>query len=138
MLSGDGLELIYRALAKNGDTASLSAPEITRRALAGECARSAETVEAFCCILGTNASNLALTLGATGGIYIGGGIVPRLGNLFQQSGFRQRFEQKGRFAPYLAHIPVFVITTEFPAFLGVSAILSKELRSQTEKVATSS
>ena len=48
-------------------------------------------------MLGTIASNLALTLGARGGVYIGGGIVPRLGNRFDASGFRQRFESKGRF-----------------------------------------
>jgi glucokinase len=78
-------------------------------------------------MLGTAAGNLAITLGATGGVYIGGGIVPRLGDLFMQSSFRQRFEAKGRFANYLAAIPTFLITAEYPAFLGVSAILSEKL-----------
>jgi glucokinase len=68
-----------------------------------------------------------VTLGALGGIYIGGGVVPHLGTLFQASPFRRRFEAKGRFEAYLANIPTFVITAEYPAFLGVSAILDEQL-----------
>jgi glucokinase len=128
-LSGSGLELLYRALARlrGGVPANLDAPEITRRALAGECAVCDEAVETFCGMLGTVAGNLAVTLGATGGIYIGGGIVPRLGERFERSGFRRRFEQKGRFTQYLARIPTWVITADYPAFLGVSAILAERL-----------
>jgi len=75
----------------------------------------------------TVAGNLAITLGAQGGIYIGGGIIPRLGERFARSKFRARFEQKGRFVHYLAAVPTYVITAEYPAFLGVSAILSEKL-----------
>jgi glucokinase len=78
-------------------------------------------------MLGTVAGNLAVTLGAQGGIYIGGGIVPRLGERFAASSFRSRFEQKGRFAAYLAQVPTFVITADYPAFLGVSALLADKL-----------
>ena len=128
-LSGVGLELIYRALAHIGGHAdeSLGAPEISRRGLAGDplCDR---VLDVFCCMLGTVAGNLAITLGAQGGIYIGGGIVPRLGERFDRSGFRARFEHKGRFVGYLAQVPTFVITAEYPAFLGVSAILAEMLR----------
>ena len=129
LLSGDGLELIYRALADaaGASPARLEAPEITRRALAGECALCDAAIEAFCCMLGTVAGNLAITLGAQGGIYIGGGIVPRLGARFAASGFRARFEQKGRFVGYLAQVPTFLITAEYPAFVGVSAILAEKL-----------
>ena len=77
----------------------------------------------FCLILGSAASNLAVTLGAMGGIYIGGGIVPRLGEHFDRSGFRARFEDKGRFADYARAIPTFVITAEHATFVGASAIL---------------
>ncbi|MES3022899.1 MAG: glucokinase [Pseudomonadota bacterium] len=128
-LSGDGLELLYRALADQaGRTeAPLSAPEISRRACAGECALCDQAVEVFCGMLGTVAGNLAITLGAQGGIYIGGGIVPKLGARFGQSAFRRRFEQKGRFSGYLAQVPTYVITAEYPAFLGVSAILAEKL-----------
>jgi glucokinase len=129
LLSGAGVELIYRALANLRGAAepALDAPEISRRALAGECALCEEVVEAFCGMLGTVAGNLAVTLGAQGGVYIGGGIVPRLGERFGRSCFRRRFEQKGRFAAYLGAVPTYVITAEYPAFLGVSAILAERL-----------
>ena len=129
LMSGVGIELIYRALADLGDLPyePLPAAEISRRALAGECTLCDEVIEAFCCMLGTVAGNVAITLGAQGGIYIGGGIVPRLAERFDRSGFRARFEHKGRFANYLAQIPTYVITAQYPAFVGVSAILSEKL-----------
>jgi len=128
-LSGAGVELIYRALAhiQGESVENLSAPEISRRALAGECALSEQVVEVFCGMLGCAAGNLAVTLGAQGGVYIGGGIVPRLGERFAQSCFRERFEKKGRFASYLSQVPTYVITAEYPAFLGVSAVLAEKL-----------
>jgi len=128
-LSGAGVELIYRALAHHQGRApeALGAPEISRRALSGECALCDQVVEVFCGMLGTVAGNLAVTLGSQGGVFIGGGIVPRLGERFARSCFRARFEQKGRFAAYLAQVPTYVITAEYPAFLGVSAILDKRL-----------
>ena len=131
-LSGDGIELLYRALSSRAslDVAPLDAPEISRRALMGECAICDLTIETFCGMLGTVAGNLAITLGAQGGIYIGGGIIPRLGERFARSKFRARFEQKGRFVHYLAAVPTFVITAQYPAFLGVSAILSEKLGEQ--------
>jgi glucokinase len=129
LLSGAGVELIYRALAHHlGRPAEpLDAPEISRRGLAGECALCEQVIETFCGMLGCVAGNLAVTLGAQGGVYIGGGIVPRLGERFGRSCFRQRFEQKGRFAGYLAQVPTYVITAEYPAFLGVSAVLADRL-----------
>jgi glucokinase len=128
-LSGDGIELLYRALAAQAGQPGegLDAPEISRRALAGDCPLCDQAIEMFCGMLGTVAGNLAITLGAQGGIYIGGGIVPRLGERFASSSFRARFEQKGRFVHYLAQVPTYVITAEYPAFLGVSAILSETL-----------
>ena len=128
-LSGDGIELMHRALTshKGLSPPSLEAPEISRRALAGECTLCEQVIDMFCGMLGTVAGNLAITLGAQGGIYIGGGIVPRLGDMFARSSFRYRFEQKGRFVHYLAQVPTFVITAQYPAFLGVSAILAEKL-----------
>lgn len=130
LLSGFGLELMYRAFADRAGKPdeALAAAEIARRALAAECPVCDATIECFCCMLGTVASNLAVTLGALGGLYIGGGIVPRLGERFAQSGFRRRFEQKGRFSSYVAQIPSYVITAEYPAFSGVAAILAAHLR----------
>jgi glucokinase len=125
LLSGPGLELIHRALRDRAGLApqALAAPEITRRAwtAATPCA---ETLDAFCAVLGTVAANLAVTLGALGGIYIGGGIVPRLGEYFDRSPFRARFEDKGRFSDYVKGIPTYVITAEHATFVGASAILA--------------
>ena len=130
LVSGPGLELIYRALAaRNGvETPNRSAPDIVQAVLAGDTELCAEVVECFCAMLGTVAANVAVTLGAVGGIYIGAGIVPRLGEVFDRSAFRQRFESKGRFADYLAQIPTYVITATHPAFLGVAAILGAHLQ----------
>jgi glucokinase len=77
----------------------------------------------FCAMLGTIAGNLALTLGARGGIYIAGGIVPKLGPAFAQSEFRTRFEAKGRFRGYLKDIPTYVIMRPVPALLGAARLL---------------
>ena len=133
-LSGSGLELIYGLLAESRgkDRLPLQAADITAKAQSGECPLCRETVALFCRMLGTVAGNLALTLGARGGIYIGGGIVPRLGEAFFTSGFRQRFEEKGRFSSYLSRVPVYVVLDTFAAFTGVSAMLEQHL-SETEK-----
>jgi glucokinase len=84
-----------------------------------------ETTTMFCAMLGTMAGNLALTLGARGGVYIGGGIVPKLGQIFLDSPFRERFEGKGRLRSYLEAIPTFVVTHPLPAFLGCAALLAQ-------------
>ena len=78
-------------------TAALSAEHITQRAAAGTDARAVETLDLFSGWLGAVAGDLALTLGAKGGIYLAGGIAGRLGPLFNKILFRQRFEAKGRF-----------------------------------------
>jgi len=126
LLSGSGLEAIHRVLSGE----SLAAPDITKQALDGSCDACIRTVETFCGILGSVAGNVALTLGATGGMYIGGGIVPRLGSLFAQSSFRRRFEDKGRLSPYLARIPTWLITEPYPALQGVAAMLSAHIANQ--------
>ncbi len=130
LLSGPGLELVDAALRDRAGlpAAGLPAPEITRRALDGSDALCAEAVDTFCAMLGTAAANMAVTLGALGGVYIGGGIVPRLGEYFDRSPFRARFEDKGRFSDYLRAIPSFVVTAENATFLGASAILATQLQ----------
>lgn len=129
LLSGPGLELIHAALRDRAGVApaGLKAPEISRRALDGSDALCGEAVDAFCAMLGSAAGNLAVTLGAMGGIYIGGGIVPRLGAYFDRSAFRQRFEDHGRHSDYLKRIPTFVITAAQATFVGAAAILDAQL-----------
>jgi glucokinase len=86
-----------------------------------------ESIDVFCAILGTAAANLAVTQGAFGGIYIGGGIVPRLGTNFDKSPFRSRFEDKGRFSGYMKGIPTFVITAPDATLMGASTLLANQL-----------
>ena len=130
LVSGPGLELTYRALLYRAGRAvqALPAPEITRLALEDSDAVCVEALEAFCAMLGTAASNLAVTQGAMGGVFIGGGIVPRLGTWFDRSPFRARFEDKGRFSEYLRAIPTYVITAEHATLDGASAVLAKQLQ----------
>lgn len=125
LLSGPGLVNMYLALAEveGWPAEALEPAMITDRALAGTCHHCREVLEMFCGMLGTAAGNLAITLGAQGGIYIGGGIVPRLGDFFDQSPFRARFEAKGRFSAYLAAVPTWVITAAHPALRGVATAL---------------
>jgi glucokinase len=133
LISGPGMEVIYRALAhRNGlDAAERTAATILSGALEEGDALCLETLECFCGMLGGAAANLAVTLGAFGGVYIGGGIVPRMGEWFASSPFRARFEAKGRFSDYLADIPTYVITTPNPAFHGVATILAEHLRGRS-------
>lgn len=115
LISGPGLSLLHELL--HGEE-GIGAPEIGRRMQDGD-APAGDTFETFCRLLGTVASNLALTLGAGGGIYIGGGILPRHAQRFASSGFRERFEAKARYKDYLAAIPTFLITEQAPALIGL-------------------
>lgn len=100
------------------------AADVTDAALKAGHPQALEALNLFCSVLGSVAGNLALTLGARGGVYVGGGIVPRLGAWFDTSPFRERFEAKGRFQPYLSELPVWVITsTQSPALLGAARAL---------------
>lgn len=129
-VSGPGLVLIREALAMSRGMASdkdLSPSDIVTRGLSGGDALSLEAIDCFCGMLGTVAANLAVTLGARGGIYIGGGVVPRLGAYFVASPFRPRFERKGRFSEFTGRIPTWLITAPYPALQGASAILADHL-----------
>ena len=122
VLCGPGLVNLYDAVcALEGVVPKvLTPPEITRRAREGSCRLCLEALSMFCAMLGTLAGNLVLTLGAVGGCYIGGGIVPGLGSFFTNSHFRDRFEDKGRFADYLSRVPTYVIRSKLPAFVGLA------------------
>ena len=73
-------------------------------------------------MLGGLAGNLALTLGAHGGVYIAGGIAPRIADDLAASRFRESFEAKGRFKSYLKEIPTSVVLHPTPAFLGLAQL----------------
>jgi len=134
-LSGPGLVNLYEALAAlNGVTAEPLKPEqVNAQGLSSPDSPCGKAVEMFCAMLGTVAADLALSLGAQGGIYIAGGIVAKFGDAFERSGFRQRFETKGRLSAYLADIPTYVITHPHPTLLGLSDILNREALSLSER-----
>ena len=124
LLSGPGLERIHATLCRlaGREPGRIAAPEITTRAAAGDDV-AVRTYEVFFALLGTIAGNLALTVGARGGVFIGGGIVPRVLERFAGSSFRERFVAKGRYRDYLDRIPTAVITVRNPAFIGLGAVL---------------
>ena len=125
-LSGPGLVNLYLACCNiAGRTPEALEPDqVSALALRDADPMCRRAVDMFLALLGSTAANLALTLGALGGVYIGGGIVPRLVPLLDASPFRARFEAKGRYASYLREIPTWVITSEFPpALLGVARAL---------------
>lgn len=125
VLSGPGLVQLYHAIAEVDDLVvpQRSAAEIVAHALAGDCKVSGATLEAFCAFLGSVAGNAALTLGARGGVFFGGGILPRIIDFLKHSAFRERFEAKGRLASYLEQIPTAVIVHPYPAFVGLTRLL---------------
>jgi glucokinase len=133
LISGPGMEIIYRALAERNamKVGPRSSPDIIAGALDDNDPLCLEVLDCFCGMLGGAAANLAVTLGAFGGVFIGGGIVPRMAELFSTSSFRARFEAKGRFTSYLSDIPTYVIMTPNPAFYGVATILSEHLRGRS-------
>jgi len=126
-LSGSGLEHLYEALAHvDGVQApKRDAAAITKAAQEGSCDLSRATLDMFFAFLGSVAGNLAMTFGARGGVYIGGGIVPRFPNAITASDFRRRFEAKGRFQDYLRGIPTNIIVKPDASFVGLNAFCAR-------------
>jgi glucokinase len=136
LLSGIGLPVLHQALGEvQGLVQGVAAPplgaaEIIDGALTGGDPLCGQTIDLFCALLGSFAGNVALTLGARGGLYIGGGIVPRFADRFFASAFRQRFEAKGRFQGYLAAIPTALITDTLAALSGAALAIEQQLESR--------
>jgi glucokinase len=126
LASGPGLVNIYESLCQMDHvTARAFEPHhVTEAGLAGGDPQCTEALAMFCGILGTAAANLVVTLGARGGLYLGGGIVPRLGDYFDHSPFRPRFERKGRFSRYVAAVPSYVILADYPALRGLAVAIN--------------
>ena len=130
LLSGIGLPTLHQGVAAvlGQPAEALGAEQIVERGLDGSDAVCSRSLDAFCALLGSFAGNVALTLGARGGVYIGGGIVPRLGERFFASDFRARFETKGRFQPYLQAIPTALIIDTLAALSGAAQALEQHGR----------
>lgn len=120
--SGPGLRNVYNGLRELDGLAqaNVTGPEIAAAATGGSDPVAIEALDIFAAVLADVASDLVLTLGAKGGVYIGGGIVPKVAVFFKSSSFRARFKEKGRFSDYLREVPSWIITHEFPAFLGLA------------------
>ena len=124
-LSGPGLVNLYEAVCTlDGEAAeSLDPADVMTRGLDGTDAQCQEAVTTFAALLGNVAGNLALTMGARGGVFVGGGIAPRLGARLATLPFRERFEAKGRFRGYLEATPTHIIVADAPALVGAARAL---------------
>lgn len=137
IVSGPGMATLHRFVAlRHGVATDQVSPEsITQRALDGEDPIARETVQRFLAILGGFAGDVALTFGAIGGVYLGGGILPRLEPMIAESEFYARFNDKGRYARWVAEIPIHLIVDEHAALRG-AAIAFCAGRSPTDDFAT--
>ncbi|HEY6259584.1 MAG TPA: glucokinase [Xanthobacteraceae bacterium] len=129
LISGVGLEHLYQASAAldGQQVPPRSAAEITKAALAGTCPTARAALDAFCAFLGDFAGNVALMFGARGGVYIAGGIAPRVVEYMAGSKFRERFEAKGRLRPYLEAVPTNVIVHPAATFVGLASLVADEV-----------
>jgi glucokinase len=121
LLSGQGLYDLYMTLAEmKGAQAFLTDQRAVMEAGNAGDELAAETLERFCGILGSVAGDLALTFGARGGVFVSGGIAPRMAERLASGSFRQRFEDKGRLRPYVEEIPTSLVLHPYPAILGAA------------------
>ncbi|MBV8745614.1 MAG: glucokinase [Xanthobacteraceae bacterium] len=127
-ISGPGLQNLYSAIAEldHAEVPPRSAAEISQSAIEGSCPVSKAALDMFCAVLGTVAGDAALLFRARGGVYLAGGILPRIIDYVAQSEFRARFEAKGRMRGYLETIPTSIILHTDPAFLGLIAAIESE------------
>ncbi len=130
LLSGPGIERLYVAVARSGGAVdrSLSAPEIVDRAAARSDPAAAEAVDLFCGYLGRFAGSMALVFLARGGVYVGGGIAPRLAERMDSGGFRKAFEDKHPFTAFVASIGTSLITHPEPALFGLARFVTDPSR----------
>ncbi len=122
VLSGPGIERLYRAMADvRGEPASdRNAQEISELALAGDCELCQATLDSFFALLGATAGDYVLANGAYDGLYLAGGIIPKMYPLLASSPFLERFQNKGEMTAHMQRIPVYTITLENPGLLGAA------------------
>jgi len=123
VLSGSGLVAVYECLS--GTSSDEEPAAISRRGLAGTDPIAVETLDLFAAVYGAQAGNLALTVLATGGVYIAGGIAPKLRAKLRDGTFMAAFRSKGELAPFLARVPVHVIVCPDAALFGAAAVAQR-------------
>ncbi|MEI2430099.1 glucokinase [Lysobacter yananisis] len=126
LISGSGLVNLHRALSQiaGEDPGPLQPQDITAMAREGD-VRCLRAIDVFCAVFGAAAGDLVLTLGAWDGVFLPGGLVPKLMPWLAHSGFRQRFEHKGRFSPTMARVPTLAVTHPQPGLLGAAALAAQ-------------
>jgi glucokinase len=126
VLSGPGIANIYQALCEidGAPKLHLEPAAIAEQGLTNTCPLCHEALDMFCAFLGTAASNVCITTAAYGGVYLAGGILPKLGSFFHESKFRKRFETKGRFSNYLEAAPTYLIKHDMPFMLGLKNLVT--------------
>lgn len=130
LLQGSGLTVMYRFFANRaGKTIEKQTPaEVTEGALIEKDELCLTVLSQYCTILGGFCADVALTLGAVGGVYISGGIIPRFSKFINQTTFRTRFEAKGRLTNYLRNIPVYIVEHKQAGLLGAAIALNNRLK----------
>lgn len=123
LICGPGLVNIHRALSEiaGEDPGPMRPADITARAAEGD-VRCMRAIDVFCAVFGAIAGDLVLTTGAWDGVYLTGGLVPKMLQALQHSGFRQRFEHKGRFSSNMAAVPTLAVVHPHPGLLGAAAL----------------
>lgn len=132
LVSGMGLVNLYRTLSAMAgeDPGPIQPADVTARAKEGD-ARALRTIDIFCAVFGAAAGDLVLTLGAWDGVFLTGGLVPKLLNSIAHSGFRQRFEYKGRFAAVMGRVPTLAVVHPQSGLLGAAALAQAPQHTQT-------
>jgi len=126
--SGPGLTNIYQFLAcRAGCESKDDSPDaISKRALSTADPIATDAVNLFLGIVGSFAGDAAMMFGARGGVFLGGGILPRLVPLLGKSGFFKKFDEKGRHSDWMAKIPIDLIVNDKAALLGAAIALNDE------------
>lgn len=123
VLSGPGFYELYQALAEIRGAAAPLADQRAVQAASHSDALAGETAERFCLILGSTTGDIALSLGARGGVYVTGGVAQGLAEQIAAGGFRQRFEAKGRFEGYMQAIPTWLVLEPYTALIGAASLI---------------
>lgn len=122
LVSGPGLQRLYLSLAELRGTTpeALSPADISQQALSGESALARDALDHFCSLLGSACGDFVLATGSYGGLYLAGGILPRVVDFLENSRFLARFQHKGAMTEHLKAVPVYLITTAQPGLIGAA------------------
>ncbi|TGD75771.1 glucokinase [Mangrovimicrobium sediminis] len=122
LVSGPGLQRLHQAITRihGGAADALDPAQITARALDGDDPLCRLTLATFCDLLGSACGDFALVTGCWQGLFIAGGIVPRIAGFLGETAFLQRLQSKGAMRGILARMPVHIITASHPGLVGAA------------------